>query len=200
MPEMRIKEVRLPELHLPEMSRDEISRVVGDATRDVDLKKLDPRRIDMPDIDLTKVDLSKIDIPKAVTAAAQAAGIVQRRRRPNGLVIAGTFVVLALIAFAVMTSPTVRPRLEEAARRIRARIDERRGIVDEIESSIDEVTDTSVIGVPIEPAAYRDEAPTASPFDDTISTVGQPATAYEDAPVAAGTISDPDAGSDITRG
>jgi hypothetical protein len=176
MPELRIKEVRMPELHLPEMSRDEISRVVGDATRDIDLSKLDPRRI----------DVSEIDLPKAVTDAAQAVGLA-KRPRPRAPFILGGLMLLGLVTVAVMTSPAVRPRLEELARRIRGRIDEARG-----DSSLtaDEMTDTSYIGVPIEPSVYTSDigTPGSSPFDDAIGTPN--GTLTDDDAVAAGTIAD----------
>jgi hypothetical protein len=185
MPELRLREVRLPELRLPEMSRDDIARAIGDARRDVDLTRFDPRRIDrsdadvrrveLPDFDLSKVDLSKVDLPKAIAAAGQAVGIGRRQSRPRWPFVLGGVITLTLVGIAVLNSPAVKPRLAEAARRwkdrMEARRDERLGMtasVDEGSPMVEPDTaeapslapdyapgvETAAIGVPIEPDAY----------------------------------------------
>jgi hypothetical protein len=163
MPTMRIKEVRLPELHLPEMSRDDITRAIGDATRDIDLTRLDPRRVDLPEVaaDLSR-ELSKIDLPKAVASAATV-GRPQRSRLPF---VIGGLITLGLVAFAVASSPILRPRLEAAAKRARERFEEMRAERMATESGEDARAFDAAVAVPIEPAAFSADAPTTdSPFD-----------------------------------
>jgi hypothetical protein len=156
MPRIPLGEVRLPELHLPEMSRDQISRALadirGDGAREaervraeaprlelpdielpkVDVPKVDVTKVELPKVDLSKVDLAKLDLPKAVADAAAAAGLVKRRRSRLPFVIAG-MVTLAVVGYALLTSPTIRPRLDDAARKLRSRFDAFRG-----ESMMDE--------------------------------------------------------------
>ena len=158
MPDLRIKEVRLPELHLPEMSRDDITRAIGDATRDIDLSRLDPRRVDLPEVaaDISR-ELSKIDVPKAI---ADATG----NRRSRWPFVAIGAAILGLLAFAVATSPRVRPKLEQAAGEAKRRIDEMRA-EREIRNQEAHAFD-SAVAVPIEPSAFANDAPAnGSPFD-----------------------------------
>lgn len=159
MPELRIKEVRLPELHLPEMSRDDISRTIGDAARDIDLTRLDPRRLDLPDFSGIGRELSKIDVPKAV-ATATTLGRTRRSRLPF---VIGGLLTLGLVAFAVATSPILRPRLEAAAQRARERFDEIRA---ERMAGEDAHAFDAAVAVPIQPAAFSADAPVdGTPFD-----------------------------------
>jgi hypothetical protein len=165
MPRLPVPEVHLPELRLPEMSRDDITRALNEARRDVDLEmpqvdvpKLDLSKVEMPKIDLSKIDLSKIDLPKAVVTAAQAAGIAKRPTRWP--LIVGALVTVAVVGFALATSPMFRPRLEAMARRARQVIDERRGI--RTEPVAFDATPTA----PIQPSAWSDDAPVSgSPYD-----------------------------------
>jgi hypothetical protein len=161
MPELRLRSIHLPELHLPEMSREEIGRVIGDARRDADLGRFDPRRVDLPEI-----DLSNVDIPKAVATAAQAAGIVRSTRRPRLPFVIGGLITLALVGFALMTSPLVRPRLTALGQKVKERIDERRA-AGAIEAGPDEAyAFDAAVAVPIEPSAFSTMAPDeGSPFD-----------------------------------
>ena len=145
MPRIPLGEVRLPELHLPEMSREQISRALadirGDGAReaervrseaprlelpDIDLPKVELPKVDLSKVDLRKLDLSKVDLPKAIADAAVAAGLVKRRRSRLPFVIAG-LVTLAVVGYALLTSPTIRPRIDDAARKLRSRFDEFRG-------------------------------------------------------------------------
>jgi hypothetical protein len=163
MPALRLREVHMPELHLPEMSRDEIVRVIGDARRDVDLGRLDPRRVDMPDIDLSKMELPAIDIPKAVATAVEAAGFARASRRPRLPFVIGGLIALALVGFALLTSPMVRPRLSALGQKMKERIDERRAT--DAESEEPHAFDNAV-AVPIERSAFADHAPAdGSPYD-----------------------------------
>ena len=160
MPELRIKEVRLPELHLPEMSRDDISRTIGETARDIDLTRLDPRRLDMPDLSGIGRELSKIDVPKAVASAATLGRASRRSRLPF---VIGGLLTLGLVAFAVATSPILRPRLEAAAQRARERFDEIRA---ERMASEDAHAFDAAVAVPIQPAAFSADAPVdGTPFD-----------------------------------
>jgi hypothetical protein len=166
MPDLRLKEVHLPELRLPEMSREDIARAIGDARRDVDLGRFDPRRMDTPDVDLPAIDLSRIDLPKAVANASAAIGLARTSRLPRiprlPLVIGG-LVTLAVVGYAILTSPFVKPRLTEMARRAREMAEERRAARQDADSP--RAFDAAV-AVPVEPSAYTDTAPDGgSPFD-----------------------------------
>lgn len=175
MPALRLDEVRLPELRLPEMSRDEIVRALSEARPSVDLTRLDPRRNDLPDlpridgpridltrldlpqIDLPQIDLAKVDIPKAIAAAAQTAGLI-RKPRARWPIVIGVLVAVAVAGAVVLTSPRVKPRLAEAARRWRERMEARR---DETAIDATERTAREAVAVPVEPTAFDDTpAPT----------------------------------------
>lgn len=166
MPALRLREVQLPELHLPEMSRDDIVRVIGD----VDLRRLDPRQMDLPEIDLSRVDLPKvdlpdIDLPKAFANAVEAARIGRGSPRSRLPFVIGGLVTLGLVGFALLTSPMVRPRLTEVGQKVRQRIDARRAAGEATDPDAPHAVDAA-IAVPIEPAAFADEAPAdGSPFD-----------------------------------
>ena len=147
------------------MSRDDIVRAIGDARRDVDLSRFDPRRIELSEsararlettkADLSNIDLSKVDVPKAIATATQAAGLVRGARRPRLPFVIGGLLTLGLIGYALATSPVVRPRLDEVARKARARIDAMRTPADE--EPIEEL-DVDVVAVPIEPSAFMEDA------------------------------------------
>jgi hypothetical protein len=161
MPALRLREVQMPELHLPEMSRDDIVRVIGDARRDVDLGRLDPRHMELPELELPKVDLSSIDIPKAITSAIESTGIGRPRRSRMPFVIGG-LITLALVGFALLTSPMVRPRLTELGQKMKQRIDARRSA--DVEDTEPHAFDAA-IAVPIKPSAFADAAPAdGTPF------------------------------------
>lgn len=159
--EVRLPELHLPEMSREQISRAlagirgdgarEAERVRTEAPRlelpDIDLPKVELPKVDVPKVDVTKVelpkvdlskvdlrklDLSKVDLPKVVADAAVAAGLVKRRRSRLPFVIAG-LVTLAVVGYALLTSPTIRPRIDDAARKLRSRFDEFRG-----ESMMDE--------------------------------------------------------------
>ena len=157
MPEMRIKEVRLPELRLPEMSRDDINRVIDDARDQI-------AEIEMPDlskVELPRIDLSKIDLPKAIATAGFIGRAAPRARWP--FVLGGIVGITALTA-VVLSQPPVRARLQELARTVKARIDERRAEM-AMERQEPHAFDAAV-AVPVQPSAYADDAPSSgSPFD-----------------------------------
>lgn len=177
MPDLRLDELRLPELKLPEMSRDDIVQAMHDKRRDLDLSRFDPRRID--------IDLPDIDVQKAVSEAAHAAGLVRSSRLPRLPFIIGGLVTVFLVGFAVLTSPKVKPRLEEAARSARSRIDERRARWDaEHGEDLEPRAFDAAIAVPVEPSAFADSAPgQGSPFDGPSDLpAGLGADVYHDAP------------------
>ena len=179
MPASPLKDLHLPELHLPEMSREDIVRAFGDARRDVDLSRFDPRRVDLtrvelpkvdlPRVELPDVDLSKIDVPGMVRTAAQAVGIVKPRRSRLPF-IAGGVITVALVGYAVATSPLVRPRLDAFARRLREGIEARREAMRHDDADVFDAVEPrafdAAVAVPIEPSAFADSAPmTGSPLD-----------------------------------
>ena len=151
MPELRLREVRLPELSLPEMSRDDIVRVIGDVRRDIELPE-----VELPTVDVRRIDLSKIDVTEALRAAAQVVGLVRRPRSRLPIVVAGA-IAIAAVGFALVMSPAVKPRLTEAARRWRERLEARRA--DGFDG--DSTTGWSV-AIPVEPAALGDVDPASA--------------------------------------
>lgn len=161
MPDLRLREVRLPELSLPEMSRDDIVRAIGEARRDIDLSgvelpKLDLPKLDLPKLDVSRIDLSKVDVAKAVTTATKAVGLMRRPRSRLPIVIAGV-IAIAAVGFALVMSPTVKPRLAEAARRWRERMEARRA-----ERLEEDASNEGPVAVPVEPAAFADIGPMAT--------------------------------------
>jgi hypothetical protein len=167
MPALRLREIQLPELHLPEMTRDDIVRAIGDATRDVDIRRLDPRRVELPEVDLPKVDLSEIDIPKAITTAMDSVRAGRSPRRSRLPFVIGGLVTLALVGFALLSSPMVRPRLSELGKKVKERIDERRA-GEAVPGEPEAHAFDAAVAVPIEPSAFAKDAPAkGSPFDGT---------------------------------
>jgi hypothetical protein len=186
MPELNLrdirKDLRFPELRLPEMSRDDIAKALGEARKEVqevrkdlndfrrefEVPKVDVSAIEMPKIDLSKVDLEKVskdarkmskDARKNARQAAQKAGLVKGPSRiPFVLVGLAT---LGLVAWALAT-PGVKARLQEAARQIRERMEERRNAweLDDDTRAFDAAEPAGVT-----PNAYADSIDTpASPF------------------------------------
>jgi hypothetical protein len=168
MPELRLKEVRLPELRLPEMSKDDIARAIGDARR------IDLPEVDLPRIDLSKVDLPRLDVPKAVASATQAAGLVRSARRPRLPFIIGGLVTLALVGFALLNSPAVKPRLAEAARRARERMDERRAARMPVDALTDEFETTSDAASMATADAFADPVHVDAPLASEVAGSGGP--------------------------
>lgn len=167
MPDLSLKGVRVPELHLPEMTRDDIARTIADARRDVDLSRLDPRRLDLSGMDLPKlpsIDLPNVDVPHAVSAAAQRAGLVRRPSRAP-LVIGGA-IALGLAAWAALTSPVIRPRLDDLVRRARTAIAARRDAMRDGADRDEPHAFDAAVAAPIESSAFAGDAPAdGTPFD-----------------------------------
>ncbi len=98
-------------------------------------------------------------MPKAIATATQAASLVRGPRRPRLPFVIGGLVTLGLIGYALVTSPVVRPRLDDVARKARARIDAMRTPADE--EPIEELdVDAVAVAVPIEPSAFIDDVTT----------------------------------------
>lgn len=160
LPDIKLPDMKIPELRLPEMSRDDIARVMGDARKDLGeiRRDLDQMR---RDIELPKVDLSKIEVPKAVTAAAVSAGIVQKKpsRWPFAL---GAIVTVAVVGVALLRSPALTDRLRELAGQVRDKVDGMRGH----DQHIDPYAFDAAVPLSIEPSAYSDGlSGSDSPFD-----------------------------------
>ena len=148
MPEIRLPDVRVPELRLPEMTRDDIARTLGDVRED--LAEIGR------DIDLSRIDIPRIDIPKT----AAVAGFARSRRVSRLPIIVGALVTLGIVAWALLNSPSVKPRLQAAAQRARERMESQRAEAPEAHAF-----DSAV---PAEPQAnpWADDIPAAgSPFD-----------------------------------
>jgi hypothetical protein len=118
MPEIRLPDVRVPELRLPEMTRDDIARTLGDVRDDLVGFGRD-------------IDLTRIDLPKAAADAAGAAGIGRARRVSRVPIVIGALVTMALVGWALLNSPSVKPRLRAAVQRAREQIESRTGGYDE---------------------------------------------------------------------
>ena len=90
-----------------------------------------------------------------------------------------------------MTSPAVRPKLQEAGRRIRQRIDERRAMMRD-DADLEAVAFDAAVAVPIEPSAFQASAPKdGSPFDGSSDLPdGLGADVSRDAPAAYAAIGD----------
>lgn len=187
--EVRLPELRLPEMTKDDIvrtlgdARRDIDLTRLDPRRldfEVDLHKVDPRRVDLtkvelprvdlskvelphvdlPRVDLPRVDLSRVDLPKPVRQAAVAAGLMKPPRRSRTPFVVGGLITLALVAFAVMTSPILRPRLDAVLRRFRGEGVDREAGPDEPRAY------DAAIAVPIEPAAYSGSLdPATSPYD-----------------------------------
>ena len=166
MPELRLREVRLPELRLPEMTREDIARTIeetiGDVRREVD--KVELPNVDLTKVELPKVDLTKVDIPKAVATVSLIGRPARRWRLPRVPLLIGAVVAVGLVTAAVLSSPSVRPRLQELGRKAKQRMDERMAARDEAYAEAHAFD--AAVAVPIQPSVYADDAPAnGSPFD-----------------------------------
>lgn len=170
MPTLTRKSFQLPELRLPEMGRDDIARTLsdvrselGEVRREIDKSRADIAKLRPPRFELPDVDLSRLDVSKAVTSAAQSAGLMKRRRSRAPFVIGG-LVTLGLLIWAALRSPTVQERVRTVAHDARERIDAMRtpGTPGESEPRAFDAADT----MPVEGSAFSDAPIGAeSPFD-----------------------------------
>jgi hypothetical protein len=148
MPEIRLPDVRVPELRLPEMTRDDIARTLGDVREDL----AEMGR----DIDLSRIDIPRIDLPKA----AAAAGLARSRRVSRLPIIVGALVTLGIVAWALLNSPSVKPRLQAAAQRARERMESQRA-----EAAEAHAFDAAVAAEPHANPWAEDIPAGGSPFD-----------------------------------
>lgn len=167
MPTLTRKSFQLPELHLPEMRRDDIAKTLsdvrhelGEVRREIDKSRADIAKLHLPKFEMPDVDLARLDVPKAVTSAAQSAGLMKKRRSRAPFVIGG-LVTLGLLVWAALRSPTVRERVRTVAHDARDKIDAMRAQAD-LEPRAFDAADT----MPVEGSTYA-EAPIGaeSPFD-----------------------------------
>lgn len=167
MPTLTRKSFQLPELHLPEMRRDDIAKTladvrneIGEVRREIDKSRADIAKLHLPKFEMPDVDLSRLDVPKAVTSAAQSAGLMKRRRSRTPFIIGG-LATLGLLLWATLRNPSVQERLRSAAQEARERIDAMRAS-DDLEPRAFDAADT----MPVEDAAYADTPlGSESPFD-----------------------------------
>lgn len=160
MPELNLKElrrdIRLPELRLPEMSRDDIAKALGEARkeirevrkdiesfrRDFEVPRVDITAVEMPSVDMAKVadgakqvaegarDGAK-QVAKGARGAAEQVGLVKPANRlPRAPFVLAGLVTIGLVAWALISSPTVKTRLRHGAQRARERMAERRNAWD----------------------------------------------------------------------
>ena len=144
MPEFTVKEVRLPELHLPEIKREDIVRSLsGVRLPDVDLARARPIRLKVPAVAITSSDLGRLvaagvgiarlarptprrsrmpRLPFARGSRMPVVRLVQPRTRrsrwPMVIVVVGA---LAVATWALLRQPSIRKRVDEAARNARER-------------------------------------------------------------------------------
>lgn len=167
MPTLTRKSFQLPELHLPEMRRDDIAKTLsdvrhelGEVRREIDKSRADIAKLHLPKFEMPDVDLSRLDVPKAVTSAAQSAGLMKKRRSRVPFVIGG-LITLGLLVWAALRSPTVQERFRTVAHDAREKIDAMRAQAD-LEAHAFDAADT----MPVEGSAYADTPIGAeSPFD-----------------------------------
>jgi hypothetical protein len=154
MPELPTIEGRLPELRLPEISREDIIKSFSEIRR----PDLEMPSFEWPKVDLSRIELTRDDVDKAILGVATAARLVRPAVRSSRLPIAIAAVAVATIAAAaILSRPTVRERLANAAREAQRRIDDARSgtVVLEVEEDIAlDVTTPDAVGIPIEPDAF----------------------------------------------
>lgn len=170
MPEIRLPDVRVPELRLPEMTRDDITRTLGDVRQD--LAEIGR------DIDLSRIDIPGIDISKT----AAAAGLARTRRAARLPIIIGALVTLGIVAWALLNSPSVKPRLQAAAKRARERMESQRAEAAEAHGFDAAVT----------------AEPQANPWADDIPSAGSPFDGSSDLPEGLGAADAADAETLVT--
>jgi len=149
-----IKQSRLPELRLPRLERDEIVRALSEVKLpDVRVPDVDTSKIERPRIDLSDIEMPKVDVRRAIDDAAVRVGLRQRRRSPWPM-IGGLTIVLGLIAF-VVSRPTVRLQLQQAARSARQRMETMRQERDAV------TVDPTDVASPVASSAWTDDDVTA---------------------------------------
>jgi hypothetical protein len=159
MPEPTVKEGRLPELHLPEVTREDIMRTFSEIRRpDIDLS------VEWPKVDLSRIEWTREDLDKAVLGIATAARIVRPAVRSGRLPLAlGFLAVASLATFAILSRPSVRDRLAQAAGEARRRaMAARSGGQDLLEVEADVLPGSEVaeaVAIPIEPDAFNGSGP-----------------------------------------
>lgn len=171
MPTLTRKSFQLPELHLPEMRRDDIAKTLGDVRhelgevrREIDKSRADIAKLHLPKFEMPDVDLSRLDVPKAVTSAAQSAGLMKRRRSRTPFVIGG-LVTIALLIWAALRSPSVQERVKTVAKDARERIDAMR-TPDDMEAQAFDAADTMAVeGSPFSDAPIGSGSPFDGPSD-----------------------------------
>jgi hypothetical protein len=162
MPELPVKERRLSELHLPEIKRDDIVRSLSE----IRLPAVDLPTIELPRIERgsSRFDWRSVDLAAAV---AGAAALAERGRpylrRSRVTVVAGTVVVVGLIAAAVLATPAVRERAGATFRRVRDKIDPRMTASDVLELEDD---DAAVSDLPSAGDLVTDGTMSAEPAVD----------------------------------
>jgi hypothetical protein len=191
MPEFKLPAVKLPGFR--DMTTDDIRQTLSDVPR--------------PEIKLSEIaDAAAAATQAAAQAAADAAASVAqiaaernpRRQRASRrpMVVAGIFVtVLGLIALA--NAGWIRARLSEMGQRARQRMDAER-VDDSLERLGDEDAYTNGVGISVEPEAYADTLPSATPAGMTPEPVAYEASAFERSDVE-GNAPYGDAGIDAER-
>ena len=193
MPDLHLRE-RLPELKLPEMSRDDIAKALGETRKELGEVRKDlseyRREVEVPRMDLSKIEMPNIDIGKEIRdarkdlkdagkymaknarSAAQDAGLVKRPSRLP-FVIAGA-ITIGLVGWALANSPSIKARLQLAAKQMQEKMAARRA---EWEDEEPHAFDAAV-PVPVQPSIYADatsdtDSPFAEPPSDTPDGFGK---------------------------
>lgn len=171
MPTFTRKSFQLPELHLPEMRRDDIAKTLsdvrhelGEVRREIDKSRADLAKLQLPKFEMPDVDLSRLDVPRAVTSAAQSAGLMKRRRSRAPFVLGG-LVTIALLIWAALRSPSVQERVRTIAQDARERIDAMRTPADLEPHAFDAADTMAVEGSTYADASIGGETPFDGPSD-----------------------------------
>ena len=142
---------------------------------------MDLSKIEMPTIDIGKEirdarkdlkDAGKY-MAKNARSAAQDAGLVKRPSRLP-FVIAGA-ITIGLVGWALANSPSIKARLQLAAKQMQEKMAARRA---EWEATTSRTPSTRAVPVPVQPSTYADatsdtDSPFAEPPSDTPDGFGK---------------------------
>ncbi len=188
--DIRLPELRLPEMSRDDIAKalGEARKELRAVRKDIEEFRRDfeaPRLMsaaEMPDVDMAKVaDSAKQaskqvvdgakqsakqakkgakDVAKGAREIAESAGLVKSNRLPRAPFILAGLVTLALVAWALINSPSVKTRLRQGAQRARDRMAERDPAWDDDTRAFDAADTAGVV-----PSAYSDAIDSAdSPF------------------------------------
>ena len=194
LPELRLPEMSRDDIakSLGEARKElrGVRKDLEDFRRDFEMPRVDVTAMEMPRVDIDKVadgarqgakqvaetakqgakDASKQakqaskQVAKSAREAAESAGLVKSSRLPRMPFVLAGIVTLGLVAWALISSPSVKLRLRESAERARERMAERRTAWD-LDDETRAFDAAKTAGA--KPSAYSDAIDSAdSPFNE----------------------------------